>query len=190
MKTPLIPSHAERGFSLIEVVIAIGISTFALLSIFGLFNTSLSANKDASAQQEGLEMVRAIPARLQDSNFNANLLSNIPTTLFSGASPVTNARIPLYVYQTNTVSNPVSVPVYTTVISDKIPSNAAITPGLQFLVLLGASTNMPTNVFSTNADLWPGYPLTATVYQSSSWTATNSMSNKVPTMIFDFILPR
>ena len=196
MKTHLLSSRAEQGFSLIEVVIAIGISTFALLSIFGLFNTSLTANKDASAQQEGLELVRAIPAAVQSSDKRwTDFHSNI-ATLYPGATINTNAKIPIYVYQTNIASNPTATPIYTTVVSPDVPSNAAITPGLQFYVLLGASTNAPTNIFTPGLlgpegeNLWPGYPLTASVYQIASWTATNGMSNRVPTMIFDFIIPK
>jgi type II secretory pathway pseudopilin PulG len=192
VKTHPLSLHSERGFSLIEVVIAIGIATFAIISIFGLFNTSLSANKDASAQQEGLELVRAIPAAVQSSDKPwTNFLTNVSSTLFAGANPNTKARIPLYVFQTNIASNPTATPVYTTVVSPSMPSNASITPGLQFYVLIGASTNAPTNVFGAEGvDYWPGYPLTATVYQIATWTATNGMSNRVPTMIFDFILPK
>ena len=192
MKTSPLSPYAERGFSLIEVVIAIGISTFALLSIFGLFNTSLTANKDASAQQEGLELVRAIPAAVQSSDRRwTNFLTNLSTTLYSGQGSNSTARIPIYVYQTNIASNAAATPIYTTVVSPDVPSNASITPGLQFYVLLGASTNTPTNVFGPEGvDMWPGYPLTASVYQVASWTATNGMSNRVPTMIFDFIIPK
>jgi uncharacterized protein (TIGR02598 family) len=192
VKTPLFASRSEDGFSLIEVVIAIGISTFALLSIFGLFNTSLTANKDASAQQEGLELVRAIPAAVQSSDKRwTNFLTNLSATLFAGQGSNSTARVPLYVYQTNIASNSTATPVYTTVVSPDVPSNASITPGLQFYVLLRASTNAPTNVFGPEGvDAWPGYPLTASVYQIASWTATNGMSNRVPTMIFDFIIPK
>jgi type II secretory pathway pseudopilin PulG len=177
-------SHDRDGFSLIEVVIAMGIATFALISIFGLFSTSLTTSKDASSQQEGFEVERVIPSILAGTNFtNVNGLLN---DLYGGAGSVN-----VFVYTATNDSGGVS-----TVVTNTAPKYISDSYGLVYCVKLGPSTNAPPNVFTNAAynpsslDLqtWPSVPVTARVYPFTG--STNTLSNAVPTMIFDFIIPR
>ena len=183
-------SIQERsGFSLIEVVIAMGIATFALISIFGLFSTSLTTNKDASTQQEGFEVERVLPSRLMDTNFQTacNLTpANLFTTLYPG-----KGSSGVFVY---TATNQTGI---STIITNNPPPTLASSFGMVYYVKLSASSNAPTNVFvngtaaqAADWNSWPGLPVTARVYQIPNPLNTNSVTNSVPTMIFDFIIPR
>jgi hypothetical protein len=49
------------GFSLVEVVLAIGIVSFALLAIFGLFGNALQSKAETLSQQEVLGLTRSLP---------------------------------------------------------------------------------------------------------------------------------
>jgi len=42
-------SQCDRGFSLVETVIAVGIFAFAIVAIFGLLTAALRSNKDAAS---------------------------------------------------------------------------------------------------------------------------------------------
>ena len=70
-------THSGRvsGFSLVEVVLAVGIVAFALLSVFSLFSVSIQTNAATVDQVEALSAVKALPAFLQsvkDSNTPPN----------------------------------------------------------------------------------------------------------------------
>lgn len=60
---------ARRGFSLIEVVLAVGIVAFAMVAILGLFGSSLQSTQQVDNQDEALGIVRALPAYLQSQSF-------------------------------------------------------------------------------------------------------------------------
>ena len=65
------------AFSLIEVVLAVGIVSFALLAIFGMFGVSLKTSADAVSQQEVAGMTRSLNDFLRSTN---------PATGFSNVS--------------------------------------------------------------------------------------------------------
>lgn len=48
MKTNHRPPTGSRGFSLVEVVLALGVASFALVSILGLLNVALESDSSAS----------------------------------------------------------------------------------------------------------------------------------------------
>lgn len=60
----------SAGFSLIEVILAIGIVGFGLLAIFSLVSGALNVNSDSAAQHESLSVSRAIPDFLREKGFN------------------------------------------------------------------------------------------------------------------------
>jgi hypothetical protein len=53
------------AFTLVEVVLAIGVVAFALLAIFGLFSSSLQSERQTADQIEALNATKALPAFLQ-----------------------------------------------------------------------------------------------------------------------------
>jgi uncharacterized protein (TIGR02598 family) len=51
------PRASDQGFSLVEVVLAIGIVSFAVLSIFGLLAVATDTNKRARDEQSAAQLV-------------------------------------------------------------------------------------------------------------------------------------
>ena len=51
------PSRSDAGFSLVEVVLAIGIVSFAVLSTFGLLSVATDTNKRARDEQSAAQLV-------------------------------------------------------------------------------------------------------------------------------------
>ncbi len=60
----------SAGFSLIEVILAIGIVGFGLLAIFSMVSGALNVNADTAAQHESLSVSRAIPDYLTEKGFD------------------------------------------------------------------------------------------------------------------------
>lgn len=59
----------EAGaFSLVEVVLAVGVVSIALLGIFGLFSTALRTNSETLSQQEVIGVTRAFSGYLGSTN--------------------------------------------------------------------------------------------------------------------------
>ena len=56
-------SRSSDAFSLIEVVLALGVVAIALVGIFSLFSTSLKTNRETTDRQEGIDLHRASTAR-------------------------------------------------------------------------------------------------------------------------------
>lgn len=82
MKTTL--RHAG-GFSLVEVVLALGIAVFALITIMALLPAGLGASKASSAQTEAMNLatgivadLRQTPSALAIANSNSSLTSLSP----------------------------------------------------------------------------------------------------------------
>ncbi len=62
-----------RGFSLIEVMIAMGICSFALVSLIGLFSVGLQASRDSDEE-------------IQAANLVSLVLNSLPTSATAAAS--------------------------------------------------------------------------------------------------------
>jgi type II secretory pathway pseudopilin PulG len=184
------------AFSLIEVVIAIGIASFALLSMFSLFSTSLKSNKDASAQQEGFEVERMITSYFQDTNFmTTSALSALMLNTFQK-----NRTNSYFIYTTtNGSGNPGGI---TTVLTNAPALTSINYSGTLYYVLISGSPNISASTFSgfagvgatplTSFPSWPSLPLHATVYAIPSTNSTNasSLSNSAPVISFDFVIPK
>ncbi|MEI8309442.1 MAG: prepilin-type N-terminal cleavage/methylation domain-containing protein [Verrucomicrobiota bacterium] len=73
-----------KGFSLVEVTLAIGIAGFALLAIFGLLPVGLSSNQASIQQTEAANIVTGIVADLRQVP-NATAIASNPS--LSSVSP-------------------------------------------------------------------------------------------------------
>ena len=192
-----------NAFSLIEVVIAIGIVSFALLGIIGLFSATLKTNKDASAQQEGFEIQRMLLSKMQDTNQFPYLGTNavIANTLRQICNMVwRNANTTNYFLYTSNNGG-----ILTTVMTNVAPASTASYSGILYYVQITAASNIPTafiNIYAgitpagsfslSNFPFWPSLPLHAIVYSIPTPTSTSAalISNSTPVISFDFIIPK
>ena len=90
------PSRSDAGFSLVEVVLALGIVSFAVLSTFGLLSVATDTNKRARDEQSAAQLVENEFQRirsLSSANFPATYatryydasLNDLGTTLNGAA---------------------------------------------------------------------------------------------------------
>jgi len=96
MKTPLLSS---RGFSLVEVVLALGIAAFALITIMALLPAGLGASKDSIAQTEAMNLAIGVVADLRQTPCATAILNS--NSALSAVSPryginLTQASTTLY----------------------------------------------------------------------------------------------
>ena len=84
----------QEGFSLVEVVIAVGIAAFCLVVMLGLIPAGMNSNKDSSGETAAANIARNIfsDLRATPKSINTSVLYGI--TLPSSSTPLTNS--PLY----------------------------------------------------------------------------------------------
>jgi type II secretory pathway pseudopilin PulG len=184
--------HRRDAFSLIEVVLAIGVVAFSLLGIVGLFSSSIKNNRESSAQQEAFHAARVISSSMQETNFfhPPNSLGTLQLALCPRGA-TTN----YYLYASDVYNSG-----GTLVLTNERPKG--MTDGTLYCVQVQLSENLIslTNTFPfgdgrTNATYtdwtnWPGLPLSVRVYTLPNGAPTNSITNTVPVMTFDMVIPR
>lgn len=84
--------HSQRGFSLVEITLALGVMAFCLLALFGLLPVGLQSNQNAVEQTTAGNIAAAIAADLQATpltekeslrfRFNMASAGGSPQTLF------------------------------------------------------------------------------------------------------------
>jgi type II secretory pathway pseudopilin PulG len=86
-------SRGETAFSLVEVVLALGLISFALVTILGLFSVGLKINKESSDQIQAADLAsrilatrRALPMNLTVANLPIPPLTN--TAIVSNSAPI------------------------------------------------------------------------------------------------------
>jgi uncharacterized protein (TIGR02598 family) len=75
----------RRGFSLVEVTLAIGIASFCLISIFALLSSGLTANRDSSNQTIAADLATSLAADLRAAP-PADSVAGVDVTPFYGIS--------------------------------------------------------------------------------------------------------
>ncbi|MDB6154974.1 MAG: hypothetical protein JWL90_3427 [Chthoniobacteraceae bacterium] len=88
-------AHASKGFSLVEVAIATGITTFCLLTLFGLLPIGLNQSHYASAQTQAANFAAALNGDIRATSLKRAAVSplygfNIPV---AGSPDVTSQSI-------------------------------------------------------------------------------------------------
>ncbi len=66
-----VADHRLRGFSLVEIVLALGILSFALVAIFGLVGQALRSNTETISQHEVVGLSRGLADFLRSTNGGA-----------------------------------------------------------------------------------------------------------------------
>jgi uncharacterized protein (TIGR02598 family) len=98
------------GFSLVEVVLAIGIVSFALVAVVGLLPAGMKSIKNAKEQAAAVNVLNAIANALRCAEKNGNSFSNtfagqnIVFTTNGGSSTVEWDRLDLNGQSTNSIS--------------------------------------------------------------------------------------
>lgn len=87
-------SRSQIAFSLIEVVIALGVLAVALVGILGLLSNSLQVGRAAATDRLAVSMVNHILAELRSSRSLAPLDSN--SYFDAEGTPVTNVSFAAY----------------------------------------------------------------------------------------------
>ncbi|MEI8234658.1 MAG: hypothetical protein WCH57_08230 [Verrucomicrobiota bacterium] len=86
------PHHA--GFSLAEVVAALGIATFALMTIVGLLPTSINTTRDAVQCTEAAQVASAIACDLRSSAQGASAATTGTSAIYR--IPLQSGTYPLF----------------------------------------------------------------------------------------------
>lgn len=177
-------SADSSAFSLIETVLAIGVVAFALLGIVGLFSSSMKNNRDSLAQQESFHAARMITSRMQDTNFF------LPKSLGAlQAELCPSGFTNYYLYTVNEAIVLTNSPTY------------GLTNGTMYCVQMRLSENLLsiTNAFPISAGgapsssdwkNWPGLPLSVRVYTLPNAALVKTITNTLPVMTFDMVIPR
>jgi|GEM_PF-1233228 len=95
----------KRAFSLVEVVLALGLVSFAVIAILGLIPTGLTTLRQAMNQTVEAQIVKSIGARAVTANFT-NLATN---NMFFDDEGLPTTTAAMAVYTVNVTTN---VPVF------------------------------------------------------------------------------
>lgn len=202
------------GFSLVEVVLALGITGVALLAIFAMFSLPLQSTSAITEQQEALGIAHALPGWLGNQSFSTvyNLVqSSAPTTgmpsVFAFSAPLAGGTASF-----NAAAGVVICSGTDPTASTSINAKQGRLFGIYFslsrnypLESTGGTIVNPTtsslNNFggvtaylsgNTNAAHPCGNPalaVTASIYTLPSMTSTPSKTNPVPVLTYDIIVP-
>ena len=89
-------SRVVRAFTLVEVVIAIGVVALAGLSLLGLVEVAMQSSHDTDVQAAQATIVSTVTGKLSSQNFT-NVVASLPfTTYFTGQGMETNASAAIY----------------------------------------------------------------------------------------------
>jgi Tfp pilus assembly protein PilV len=78
----------KNGFSLIEVVLAVGVVSFSLLAIFGILSVSLKSSSEKNYQHEVIGITRSLNDFLRSTNTNYGAgFSTVSNWISSGTDP-------------------------------------------------------------------------------------------------------
>jgi len=170
----LLLNPLPAGFSLIEVVLAVGIVSFALLAIFGMFGVSLKSSSETISQHEVLGLTRSLNDFLRSTNPAAGF-SNVSNWI--GNDP----GIYCFVATNGTITNGLGT-------DSGFVSGTSSRSGRLFRAVLSLSSNAPgiTSLadVATNAIL----PIQVRFYSVPS--AGLSVSNLQPVYTYDTAISR
>jgi len=141
------PRPGIRAFSLVEVVVALGICVFVLVTIMGLYSTGMRVNRESQNQIQEANLASLIIASRRAAPTNASQLA-IPASALTG--PFTNA------YPNGQLTNYVG--------SDGMITNAA---NAAYVVSCRAGTNAMTGPNTAQVYLMLSWPAQANPAVSS-----------------------
>lgn len=173
MKTQPLP-RGQEGFSLVEIVIAVGIVSIALLAIFGVFSTAVKTSGDTISQHEISGLTRSLSDALRTTNSAAGVLNYATLSNTFAASRVASNFC--YISTGGVVTNT----------TDPAQADALATrPGRLFRMEIDLSSNAPG--ISNAADLASNafIPLQVRVYSVPSAAAPFDTNKALPVYTYD-----
>ncbi|XHR30592.1 MAG: hypothetical protein ACFUZC_08515 [Chthoniobacteraceae bacterium] len=103
---PLAPSNCTAGFSLVEIVVAIGLISFSLLSLVGLLPVGLNSMKTAQEQAGGANCLAQIATSLRTATVTSGSYQVVgPYSNLSWSEPNTLTNISLGGTPTTTIAD-------------------------------------------------------------------------------------
>jgi uncharacterized protein (TIGR02598 family) len=85
-----------RAFSLVEVVIAIGVVAFVVISLLGLIPVALQSSHNADVQAAQATIVSTVTGKLSSQNFSSTVASLPLTNYFTAQGEETSAAAAIY----------------------------------------------------------------------------------------------
>lgn len=111
MKKRMSHSKRQAAFSLIEVVMALGIAAFCLVALLGLMPVGLKTIRDARGDSLRAEILKAMGNFAQQTDYSLLGTLNGTTNYFDiNASRVTNSTSPDAIYEAVLSTKTVSLP--------------------------------------------------------------------------------
>jgi len=164
--------NRKEGFSLIEIVLAVGIVSIALLALFGLFGTSLRSNSETLSQHELMGVTRSLSDYLQATNGGAGFTNVFNWVKDAGSAPE------LYSFATTNGS-------FTNGIGTDSAFLAALNqrPGRLFRMQISLSPNMPLRTAAGGLTAGPkasDLPASAAAYTNDAVLALQVRAFSVP----------
>jgi uncharacterized protein (TIGR02598 family) len=82
-----------RGFSLVEIVIALGVFSFAVIGVFGLISIALNTSKEAQRDSTLASVIRTLDADIRSTTSSAAIaaLSTTPRYFDEVGKPLTSS---------------------------------------------------------------------------------------------------
>lgn len=152
----------KAGFSLVEIVLAVGIVSIALLAIFGMFGSSLQSNAETLSQHEVMGVTRSSVDFLQATNEGAGF-----TNVFGWVKTPSSAP-EIYAYAAANGTFDIGLG------SDEAFMGAADQPTARlFRLVLALSPNMPLR--DVSGKLIPGRPSISDLPESAADYTTNAV---------------
>lgn len=162
----------RAGFSLIEIVLAVGIVSIALLAIFGLFGTALRSNAETLSQHEIMGVTRSFGDYLQATNGGAGFTNVFSWVKAPGSAPE------IYSFATTNGSFTNGLGTDSTFLAA-----ASGRSGRLYRLALALSPNMPLRDASGNVIARPSasdLPATAAAYTNEAVLALQIRAYSVP----------
>ena len=154
------PKPGVRAFSLVEVVLALGICVFVMVIIMGLYSTGLRVNRESESQIQAADLAsliiaarRANPTNTSELAIPASALTNAYTNAFANGTQLTN-----YIGSDGMLTNAANA-VYTA--SCMAGTNTMTGPNLAqvYLMLSWPAQANPTNASSDHYEVTTYIPI-------------------------------
>lgn len=149
-------SRTNKGFSLVEITIALGIAAFCLLAIFALLPTGMNTNRSSVQETIGASIASAIVADLRSTPTTGTGSTSSPIyKLNPGTATAAGTGQTIYVYAngslatsaTDTAQADEIYKVVYTVTDDPPPSSITSTKIVDIKVMAPAPAPNPQTVF-------------------------------------------